>query len=414
MSPLTVALPARSTLSAVRFTVPLVMVALLTLLTVTTRSAHAEFSPLSIHPEGFGMPLAQMGSRERAMGEGGLAAVTNKGFFLPNVSRSAFHDKTVFIASLENDVDWLRDDASSARMTTGAFPTLATLIKSKTFGTFGAYYQQSHLRNFEVRVPRNGDEPAASYLAEGGLYILGVSWAYSPMPWLAIGVSQNLVLGRDRFIQPVDFSGIAPNEAENLSDTSLESSSQGSYPSLSLTMRLPRNMDLALSYTHSTELAVDRRRSTNNQGSDPLPDTIATLPKVLAAGIGWRPDRRQTLVLDVFFEGWADEANLNPARQFSAGYEYRASESPFDGLLKRTAWRAGAGYKTLYLREVPELFATAGFGIPLGPRGHQLDFAVKYGHRSFDGNTFFAEDYVKLSASVVGVSIWGQPVRKRR
>jgi hypothetical protein len=97
-----------------------------------------------------------------------------------------------------------------------------------------------------------------------------------------------------------------------------------------------------------------------------------------------------------------------------AGYEFRASLSPFDGLLKRTAWRAGAGYKMLYLREVPEVYATAGFGMPLGPRGHQLDFAMKYGHRRFDGNTFFTEDYVKLSASVVGVSVWGQPARRRR
>jgi hypothetical protein len=39
---------------------------------------------------------------------------------------------------------------------------------------------------------------------------------------------------------------------------------------------------------------------------------------------------------------------------------------------------------------------------------------LKYGHRSFSGDTFFAEDYVKISASVVGVAIWGQPARKRR
>jgi hypothetical protein len=377
-------------------------------------TAFAEFSPLSVHPEGFGMPLAQMGSRERAMGEGGLAAVSSRGFFLPNVSRSAFHDKTVFIATLENDVDWIRDDNSSARMTTGAFPNLATLIKTKTFGTFGAFYQQSHMRNFEVRVPQTGNAPEASYLAEGGLYVLGMSWAYAVKPWLALGLSQNLALGRDRFIRPVDFSGIAPDEAENMADTALETSSQGSYPALSVTVRLPKNLDLALSYTHSAELAVTRTRSTNNQGSDPIADTIANLPQVVAAGASWRPDRRQTAVIDVFYENWTTGGVINPAWQVSAGYEYRASENPFDGLLKRTAWRAGAGYKTLYLREVPELFVTSGFGMPLGPRGHQLDIAVKYGHRSFDGNTFFAEDYVKLSASVVGVGVWGQPVRKRR
>lgn len=381
---------------------------------LATAPAHAEFSPLSMHAEGHGMPTAMMGARERAMGEGGLAAVTGRGFYLPNVSRSAFHDRTIFIASLEQDVDWLRDDVSSTRQATNAFPTLGTLIKSKNFGTFGAYYQQSHLRRFEVHVPREGSRPEASYVAEGGMYVLGVSWAYAPVSWLALGASQNLALGQSRFIRPVDFTGIAPPEAENLVDTTLETSVQGSYPSLSVTVRLPGNVDVAASYTHSAKLEIERNQRTNTIGSDPLRDTTGQLPKIIALGVAWQAGARQTFVMDGFYEAWSTEGYLNPAWQVSAGYEFRGSTSPFDGLLERTAWRAGAGYKVHYLREVPEMFATAGFGMPLGLRGHQLDFAVKYGHRSFDGNTFFAEDYVKLSASVVGVSVWGQPVRKRR
>jgi len=384
----------------------------LTVLAAT--AALAEFSPLSIHPEGLGMPVAPMGSREKAMGEGGMAAVSPRGFYLPNVSRSAYHDKTVFLASLEYDVDWLRDDASSTRQTTGGFPTLGTLIKTKAFGTFGAYYQQTHMRNFEVRAPRTATQPEASYIAEGGQYVFGVSWGYSPVSWLAVGVSQNLTLGRSRTLRPADFDGVAPQEADDLSDTALETSSQGSYPAVSLTVRLPRNFDLAASYTHSAKLDVERTRSTETIGSDPLPDTTAELPRVIGLGAAWRPDRRQAVVVDGFYESWTKTGALNPAWQVSTGYEFRGSESPFDGLMERTAWRAGAGYKVHYLQEVPEVFVTAGFGMPLGPRGHQLDFSVKYGHRSFDGNTLFTEDYVKLSASVVGVSVWGQPVRKRR
>lgn len=388
--------------------------ALALLATLAPAPARAEFSPLSFHAEGHGMPVAPMGSRERAMGEGGMAAITGKGFYLPNVSRSAFHDRTVFIATLEHDVDWLRDDASSTRQSTLAFPNLGTLIKTRNFGTFGAYYQQSHLRSFEVRMPRDGDRPEASWLAEGGLYVLGASWAYAPVSWAAVGVSQNLALGRNRFIRPIDFTGIAPPEADNVADTALETSAQGSYPSVSLTFRLPGNVDIGASYTHSAKLDIERSQRTSNIGSDALADTTGYLPKIMAAGVAWRPDRRQTLVLDGFYEAWKGGGYLNPAWQVSGGYEFKGSDSPFDNLLERTAWRAGAGYKVHYLREVPELFATAGFGMPLGPRGHQLDVAVKYGHRSFDGNTFFAEDYVKLSASVVGVSVWGQPVRKRR
>src|SRR5690606_25582034 len=47
-------------------------------------AAFAEFSPLSIHPEGFGMPIAGMGSRERALGEAGAASATAGGFHAAN------------------------------------------------------------------------------------------------------------------------------------------------------------------------------------------------------------------------------------------------------------------------------------------------------------------------------------------
>src|SRR5690606_39290648 len=65
---------------------------------------------------------------------------------------------------------------------------------------------------------------ALPIFAEGGLYVLGLSWAYAPVSWLGLGVSQNLSLGRSRFIRPVDFTGIAPPEADNLIDTTLETS----------------------------------------------------------------------------------------------------------------------------------------------------------------------------------------------
>jgi hypothetical protein len=376
--------------------------------------AHAEFSPLSTHTEGFGMPVSQMGARERGMGEGGLAAVSTKGFFLPNISRSAFYEKTAFLATLEGDVDLLQDRDYSSRIASGNFPTLATLFKTKRFGTFGAYYQQTHQRNFEAFQPMNGNFPEQRYLAEGGMFVLGASWAYSPLPWLAFGFSENYVLGRNRYIQSADFSGIAPPEAEDLEGDTLEVTHEGSYPSISATVRT-RKVDFALSYTHSANLETNRNRYTSNVLSDSLPAGVPqNLPKIYAVGAAWKPDRRQTAALDLSYEDWKGDGVINPAWQASLGYEFRGSDNPFDNLFERTAWRAGAGYKVLYLREVPEVFATLGAGMPLGPRGHVLDFSVKYGHRGYDGITFFTEDYVKLSASIVGVSVWGQPARKRR
>lgn len=384
------------------------------LLLLAAGIAQAEFSPLSSHPEGFGMPIAPMGARERGMGEGGLAAVANKGFFPSNNSRAAFYEKTAFLATLEGDVDLLSDRERSSRIGGGTFPTLATMFKTKRFGTFGAYYQQTFQRNFEAYQPANGNFPEQRYLAEGGMFLLGVNYAYAPLNWLAFGISENYVIGRDRFIQSADFSGIAPPEAIDLEGDTLEIIRQGSYPTVSATVRT-RHLDFALAYTHSADLDIRRERHTSSVLSDSLSDGPSRdLPRVYAVGAAWKPNRRQTAALDLSYEDWKGGGVINPAWQASLGYEFRGSDSPYDNLFERTAWRAGAGYKVLYLREVPEFYVTLGAGMPLGPRGHVLDFSLKYGHRGYDGITYFTEDYVKLSASIVGVSVWGQPARKRR
>ena len=375
--------------------------------------ASAEFSPLSSHPQGLGMPVANAGSRERALGEGGLAAVTTKGYTLANVSRSAFNEKTAFIATLEADGDWLRDDAgNSSRIGSSTFPTLATLIKTKKAGTFGAFYQQTHMRRFELVSPV-GASPFQTYEAEGGMYLLGLSWAIAPVSWMSVGVSQNFAIGRDRIMYTADFD--SPPDAEDLTGDTLEIVRQGSFPTLSMTFRT-RPVDFALSYSHSANLATRAERHTSGVLSDSIPDGVATdLPRIYAAGVAWKTGRRQTALADFTYEDWkTQDTTINPAWQVSAGYEFRGTDSPFDGYWERTAWRVGAGYKTLYLRETPEMFATLGAGLPLGPRGHALDISLKYGHRSHEGLSSFTEDYVKLSASIVGVSVWGQPARKRR
>lgn len=374
-------------------------------------AALAEFSPFSIHAEGYGMPVSRTGARERALGDGGLAAVTSKGFTLTNVSRSAFYEKTAFIATLEGDGDWLRDGSgNSSRIGTSIFPTLATHIKTKKFGTLGAYYQQTNHRRYEVASPA-GSDPAETWETEGGMYLLGVSWAYAPVSWMALGVSQNFAIGRDRYISSADY--LTPPSSEDLRDT-LEVQRQGWFPSVSATFRT-RPVDFAVSYTHSADLSMKRERHTYGQSNDTLADgPAAGLPKIVAVGAAWKTAPRQTAMADFSYEDWESVGVVNPAWQAGLGYEFRGTESPFDAYWERASWRVGGGYKVLYLQETPEVFATVGAGLPLGPRGHVIDLSLKYGHRSFDGVTSFTEDYVKLSASIVGVSAWGQPARKRR
>jgi hypothetical protein len=375
--------------------------------------AHAEFSPLSSEKDGQGMPIAPMEARERGMGEAGMAALSSKGFFLPNISRSAYFDRTSFTATLESDMDWLRDNSFSSHNLTTAVPTLGTFIKTSRAGTFGLYYQQTYLRNFGVA--RDTENVEQGYDAEGGLYQLGLSWAYSPIPLFALGVAGNFVLGYDRFIENALYTNSDSTlNAENLQDT-LEMTRWGFSPTFSATLH-QRRFDVAISFTPEVHFNTRRQNRITGLTVDSIPDTSRALPMALAAGVGWRISSRQTAIADVYFEDWKGGTGgiLNPSFKIAVGYEFRGLDNPFEEYHKRLTYRGGLGYDLLYMRKIPEIYGTLGLGFPLGPRGHVLDVSLKYGHRSFSGNTFFAEDYVKISASVVGVAIWGQPARKRR
>ncbi len=373
-------------------------------------TAFAEFSPLSIHPEGFGMPLAEMGARERGMGEAGMAALSSQGYFLPNPSRSAFFDRTSFIATLETDLDWLRDDNTSNRMTSAAVPTIATAVKTRKFGALGLHFQQAFQRRFSLSTSDSGVNREFAY--EGGLYLLGFSWAYSPVPFLALGFAENLALGRDRIIETATFPSSIPPENESLTGDTLEMRHSGSFPAFSLTVHT-RLIDAALAYTLATDFDTHRERRITGMASNPMASESHSWPSTAALGLAWRATARQTLALDFSTVGWKGDSVINRSYKTGLGYEWRGSGNPYEDYYKRMAFRAGLGQEILYLQAIPEYFGTMGVGLPLGPRGHTLDISVKVGHRSFNGNTFFSEDYVKLSASVVGVGVWGQPVRKR-
>ena len=92
----------------------------------------------------------------------------------------------------------------------------------------------------------------------------------------------------------------------------------------------------------------------------------------------------------------------------------RAFRYYYEPYFRKVAYRGGAGFERLYLDETNLYFATLGAGLPLGRRGNLLDVALKYGHRVRLENSLWSEDFLKLSVTLTGVSVWGQPVRKRR
>ena len=383
-------------------------------------SARAETSPLSILSEGYGLEVSGFNARERAMGEAGLASVNKMGASIPNPSRTAFNDKTSFSATFDSDLDWLQDADHSNRSTTFLIPDIALNFQTRLPVNLGLYYRQRYHRNFSY-TPLDQATPQApqTFTTEGGIYELGGTLAYAPKPWLAMALGYNLMIGRERNIESATFNQNSSNgdlfNSVNLKGDTVSIRSSGSYPTLSLTVRQPK---WSLAAAGGLEVTLDRTltRSVTGMNSAEKSQDTRDLPWNVQVGGAYKPAPNQSLALDIAYEPWEESAGtkLNPAFKVGGGYEFQGSGGAYESYYKKVAWRGGLGYERLYLDETDLSFVTLGTGLPLGRRGNMLDIALKYGHRGDLENNLWTEDFLKVSVTLTGVSVWGQPIRKRR
>jgi hypothetical protein len=382
--------------------------------------ASAETSPLSVHSEGYGIEVSPYNARERAMGEAGMASVNRSGPSIPNPSRTAFNEKTSFAATFESDVDFLSDSKTSNRTTSFLLPAIALNFQTRWPMNIGLLYRQLYNRSFSF-TPIDPANPAAveSFRVEGGLYEVGATLAYAPMPIFSIALGYHYILGRERTIESVKFDGdpdsTKPYNGVNLQGDTLSTSSDGGYPSASLTFR-QKTYSLAASGSLGTTLDRTFSRTVTGLGSSEKFTDERDLPWTAAVGGSLKLRSNQTVVADFSWESWdnSTSALLNPAFHVGGGYEYQGSGGPYEPYNRKVTYRGGLGFERLYLQESDLYFLTVGAGLPLGRRGNLLDIAIKYGHRGTVENNLWSEDFIKLSVTMTGVGVWGQPVRKRR
>jgi hypothetical protein len=404
-------------MGSLAFRIRLVIPAALSLLAM--RTASADTSPLSIHPEGYGLEVSGYNARERGMGEAGLASINRQGPALNNPSRTAFNDKTSFSATFDSDLDWLHDNQTSNRSTSFIIPDIALNFQTRWPLNVGLFYRQRYHRNFSY-TPEVPLDPTAiqSFTTEGGMYELGSTLAYAPMPSLAFALGYNFLIGRERTIESATFSQNANNGertiAEDLKGDTLSTRSTGGYPTASATFR-QKKYALALSGALGATLDRTLQRSVTNLVSNAKSTDERDLPWSVMVGAAYKPVQNQSLAADFAWEAWDDTSSLvNPAFKLGAGYEFQGSGGPYEPYYRKIAYRGGAGFERLYLAETDLYYLTLGTGLPLGRRGNLLDVALKYGHRGSLENNLWSEDFLKLSVTLTGVSVWGQPVRKRR
>jgi hypothetical protein len=379
----------------------------------------ADFSPLDVNPNGIGTVTSPLGARERAMGNSGMATSPQPGVFLANPSRLAFQEKHSFSGTLETTLEYLHDDLTGNRRTDAFLPGLTLGFPSKKWGSLGLWYWQTSHRNFtfESFNPTTGVSQAIR--AEGGLFELGASYSYAILPQLAVGLDIRKILGQERFIKSANVSenatgGLALNSESLEGDTTIRAA-DGLRQGISITFR-QKKWSAALAIQTGTTLDLDIQRRITHITTDVKYADNLYLPYTGLLGIALKPIPGQTVTLDMHVTDWDSEqgSGLDRGMGVGAGYEWQGNGGFYDAYWKKCAFRAGGGYESLYLNSSWQGYATVGLGLPLGSRGHVVDISLMGGHREVGGNYFLAEEYLKLSVTVQGVGVWGQPLRRRR
>ncbi len=378
--------------------------------------SQADSSPFSL--KGNGLELSPFSARERAMGDAGLSLNAKQGQSLTNASRTAFVEKTSFTATMESDLDYLQDKATSNRLTSFAIPSIAMVFKSEYLGSFGLSYYEHFQKNFEYAPPANdnsGLKSLQSVRVEGGIYELSASYAYAINSHWALGATYSYLLGRERIIKTAEFSGdVNLNDAKKLTGDTLWTHSDGNFPTLSLTYR-HHYFNLAGSFAFASDLDQEQRKTISTMETPPSQKMTGTYPWFAHLGLTLKLKENQSVVLDygnsdttLSKYDWA-----HSAQQVGLGYEFLGKGNVYDAYYKKLAYRAGLGYQMLQVDQVDHYFVTLGMGLPLGTRGNILDFAVKYGHRGSVQDQKISENYVKMSISLTGVGNWGQNQRRK-
>jgi len=388
--------------------------------TITIFNGYAETSPLSSIDDGYGIAVSPYTTRERGMGEAGMANVNRSGASLVNPSRTAWNEKTSFAATFESDLDYLQDPVTSNRTTSFVMPMLAMNFQTRMPLNIGLFYQQRFHRSFSFE-PLSASNPDAleSIDYEGGTYEVGGNIAYAPVNWLSLAVGYHAILGRERTIDKAVFNKNSNNvqtfNAVNLEGDTTSIRSSGGYPTASMTFR-QKKYSVAASASLGTTLDRSFQRSPTGLISAEVNQDYRDIPWTAAVGGAFKIKSNQTAVADFGWEAWdnAQSAKLNPAFHLGTGYEFQGSGGPYESYYRKIAYRGGLGFERLYLEETDLYFVSTGLGLPLGRRGNLFDVALKYGHRSDKQNDLWSEDFIKLTVTLTGVGVWGQPIRKRR
>lgn len=369
---------------------------------------------------------------------GGAKAGDAEGLSVVNPARLAFDTKVVFNLNFLVEMDQASKDGDQFSVNKLSLPSLNLSFPMGVWGAMGLSLWQHYSSTLKEEDTDVKSESDFEIEYQGSVYELVPTYAVR-LPFfrsLSLGASMHFVMGNTSRslkmggdasdLDKGDAWGAGSYVVSDYVDGTWEIKNHPAYYTGALQYR-GKEVSYFLSYTTGytllNKLDYDLRFSELDTLAATDKDREIDVPAMLATGINYRLAKRHNLMLDLTWRVW-DKDIQNIAGSWnvpevtetqkdymvSLGYQCDGSPLFYEPYLKRINYRAGAWYRSWYVKDVFEVGGSLGGGFPLGRKGTTLDIAIQGGKRFADENQW-EEMFLAFRIGLTGIASWGQERR---
>lgn len=252
--------------------------------------------------------------------------------------------------------------------------------------------------------------------ASGGLNRAAFNLAYNPIEQLYFGISAQFNFGKYQEEWKTDFVSSQYFDAADKISTHMTG---GNYRFGAIIIPV-KNLHLGISYANQATLNSGTTITHGSGEQEENLDQEVILPDEFSMGVSYTVKNKLLCAVDYTSQMWSEYqggSNFNNSHRIGAGIEYTPSKEYLDSYISRISYRIGAYYTKLHIvddsgKQMSELFATIGVGLPFHMNMGRLDFAVQIGQRASLPQFPFEEKIVRFVAALSGGEYWF--VRRRR
>lgn len=362
-------------------------------------------------------------------------ALLQEGFSFMNPSALAFDQMTRFSATLNFEVVYHMMSVESLGRDQLNLGNVTFSVPLGRWGTIGLGYWQRTTLDFEgVSLSEDG-ETQSSLTVDGSLMELASAYAVrlpGNLRSVALSVAWFVPTGHSNRsnVMRVASDQLDSNNQWWLDDVELSVEEEDSWKAehtgyagfgvhvhrsraeFYVNAQMPHRL-IRTQKVHLQTNRVDTTTASTNQAS-------FKVPWRLSSGMALEISETQSVSLD--FQNAAYHSEKIPGgsltqdtqRMLALGWQSSGSNLFFDSFFDRNTFRAGTWLREWYLKDVWEVGASLGMGIPLGNKGAMLDFAISGGFREISEADETNETFLGLSFEFTGVGEWGKSARTRR